>query len=228
MIATVRTRHTSAWRLLPASALLYALWTWQPATPVPLPDGTVQPADAAALAALPAGTPFLIEGNVHLANAAAALPWQGRTIYIQRKRIDQGGQGSSRHQAVETITRQRPALHFHWNATRIPVAADSYGLDNAPRITPKWNDSWDRSSRGFRDGDAALALGHTGDDGHVRIESLLETPLAAVQKGIRSEHHNRVWLIVAAKIIATLLVLAWLSPLWGGRQREIKAPLPPR
>lgn len=219
MIATVRTRHASAWRLLPAGALLYALWTWQPATPVPLPDGTVQPADAAALAALPVDTPFLIEGSVHLANAAAALPWQGRTIYMQRKRIDQGGQGGSRHHVVETIARQRPALHFHWNATRIPVAADSYGLDNAPRITPKWNDSWDRSSRGFRDGDAALALGRTGNDGHVRIESLLETPLATVQADISHEHRTRLRLTIAAKIIATLLALAWLSPLWGGGQR---------
>lgn len=216
---TVPTRRASAWRLLPASALLYALWTWQLATPVPLPEGTVRPVDAAALAALPADTPFQIEGRVHLADAAEAQPWQGHAIYRHRERVDLGGQAASRHQVVETISQQRPALYFQWNAARIPVAADSYTLDNAPRIEPKSGDGWDRSSRGFRDGDAALALGRTGHDGHVRIESMLETPLVAVQADLRREHRNRVRLILAAKIIATLLVLAWLSPLWGGGRR---------
>lgn len=231
----------SLWRLLPASLGLLVVWLWAPRTVSPLPPGTVQPASAQELAALPASTYFLLAGVIRVnagadgtatdgasapqaasrasANAdAAGAVWQGRAVYVQRKRIDHGGGGTSRHQTVDVVAQHRPALQFIWPGGRIGVAADSYGLDHAPRIEPAWNDAWDRSSRGLRDGEAALALGYVDQRRH-RIDALMAAPLSAVHDDIRNERRKRDYLLLAARIIATAILLSWLSPLWPGGWR---------
>lgn len=212
----IRTRGISSWWLLPASVALFFLWRWTPAVPTPLPPGTLQPADAAALAALPADTPFLLAGTVHLSPDAMPKDWQGRDIHVQRARRNLGHTKATH---VVTVAQYRPPLRLHWHGQPIAIAADSYRLDHAPRIEPGVFDRWDRGSRGFHDGDAVLALGRTGRDGRYWIEALLQTPLSAVEADLRHAHRNRLWLLAAAKVIASLIVLSLLSPLWGGGRR---------
>ncbi len=198
----------NAWWWIPAGAALVAIWSWTPSAPVPLPAHYAEPGDLQALASLPADMPFLIAGTLQVAEDPKHQPWQGRDVYLHRERRDLGGRGTSRHIVVEMIEQSRPALQLQWNGSIIEIAADSYRLDFAPRIEPQRGDAWDRSSRGFRSGDGVLALGRTGRDGTYWIEALLDAPLAAVEDDIRHTQNPRMRLILAAKLIASLLILA--------------------
>ncbi len=141
---------------------------------------------------------------------AAGQPWQGRDVYLHRAQRDLGGWGASRHIVVQTIEQQRPALLLHWDGGSIAVAANSYRLDFSPRIEPGRNGNWDHSSRGFRNGDQALALGRTGADGRYWIESLLASPLGAVYEDIRLAQRPRLVLVLAAKIMVSLFIVSLL------------------
>lgn len=204
-------RKINAWWWIPAGAALVAIWSWTPSAPVPLPVHYAEPGDLQALASLPADMPFLIAGTLQVAEDPKQQPWQGRDVYLHRERRDLGGRGTSRHIVVETIEQRRPALQLQWNGSIIEIAADSYRLDFAPRIEPRRGNAWDRSSRGFRNGDGALALGRTGRNGTYWIESLLDAPLSAVEDDIRHTRKPRMRLILAAKLIASLLILALLA-----------------
>ncbi|KAF1686318.1 hypothetical protein B1992_08835 [Pseudoxanthomonas broegbernensis] len=219
-MSTVGHRSIDGFWLLPAAVALFGLWHWMPLAPTPLPAATVQPANTAALETLPADTPFLLAGTVHLPGDTPPRPWQGRDIHVHRTLRDVGRGGKAMR--VVTVAQYRPPLRLHWDGRHIAIAADSYRLDHAPRIEPGLFDNWDRSSRGFHDGDPVLALGRTGRDGRYWIQSLLQTPLSAVQADLRRTHRKRLRLLLAAKCIATLFVLSLLSPLWGAgrRQRE--------
>lgn len=162
------------------------------------------------MASLVPDTPFLIRGTLQLAEDAAGQPWQGRDVYLHRAQRDLGGWGASRHIVVQTIEQQRPALLLHWDGESIDIAANSYRLDFAPRIEPGRNGNWDRSSRGFRNGDQALALGRTGADGRYWIESLLASPLEAVHEDIHLVQRPRLMLVLAAKIMASLFIVSLL------------------
>jgi len=220
-MSAVMHAEPGAGRLLLAAAALFVVWAWMPEQRDPLPAHVAEPADADALAALPADTAFLLAGTLEVSGDATAPPWQGRDVYVHRARRDHGGHGSSRHLRVDVVAQRRPAVRFHWAGGTVDIAADSYRLEHAPRIEPAdRGDRWDRSSRGFRDGDTALALGRTGDDGRYWVESLLQWPLYAVQGDIASEHRKRMRLVIAAKIVATLFVLALLSPQRGADKRR--------
>lgn len=210
-------RRKHHWKLIPAGLALVALWAWTPRAPSPLPAIHAQPQDAKALAALPPDTAFLIEARLQVVDGAPGKPWQGRDVYIHRMREDLGGHGTSRHVVVQTMGQRRPALQLHWSGSSIHVNPDSYRLDHAPRIEPAPGDAWDRSSRGFRNGDTLLALGRTGRNGACWIESLLDAPLAAVHDDIRNTQRPRLHLWLAAKLIASLFILSLVSPIRGGR-----------
>ena len=209
-MSAVAPRRIPSWWRIPAAAALVAIWSWQPAAPIPVPANHAEPVDAQALASLAPDTPFLIRGTLQMTEDAAGQPWQGRDVYLHRAQRDLGGRGASRHIVVQTIEQQRPALLLHWDGGSIAVAANSYRLDFAPRIEPGRNGNWDRSSRGFRNGDQAMALGRTGADGRYWIESLLVSPLGAVYEDIRLAQRPRILLALAAKLIVSVLIIALL------------------
>lgn len=176
------------------------------------------------MASLAPDTPFLIRGTLQLTEDVAGQPWQGRDVYLHRAQRDLGGRSASRHIVVQTIEQRRPALLLHWDAGSIDIAANSYRLDFAPRIEPGRNGNWDRSSRGFRNGNQALALGRTGADGRYWIESLLASPLEAVHEDIRRVQRPRILLALAAKLIASVLIIALLvSPRQARKPRAAGA-----
>lgn len=209
-MSAVAPRRIPSWWWIPAAAALVAIWSWQPAAPIPVPANHAEPVDAQALASLAPDTPFLIRGTLQMTEDAAGQPWQGRDVYLHRAQRDLGGWGASRHIVVQTIEQQRPALLLHWDGGSIAVAANSYRLDFSPRIEPGRNGNWDHSSRGFRNGDQALALGRTGADGRYWIESLLASPLGAVYEDIRLAQRPRLVLVLAAKIMVSLFIVSLL------------------
>ncbi len=203
-------RRVSPWWWLPAAAVLFHIGSWTPDVPSPLPAAYAQPVDMQALTSLPADTPFLLTATVQVTADTVGTSWQGREVFLHRAQRDLGGRGTSRHIVVETIAQRRPSLQLHWNDGVIAVAADSYRLDFAPRIEPRWNDAWDRSSRGFRNGDTALALGRTGPGGRYWVESLLQAPLSSVHEDIRHGQRPRQRLTLAAQLAASLVIVALL------------------
>jgi len=207
-------------KALAAAGALWLIWFgWSPAY-FTLPKDLARPADGPALAALPSGTAFAIEGHVE-PTEAAPHEWQGRFAFVHRMRRNVGGSSSKETKVVE-IGNHRPALHFRWSGGIWTLAAKSYGLKHAPPVKPRfwprkwlWTtrvDDWDRSSEGFRPGEAALAYGHIDDAGKPRVEMLMQAPLEAAAAEIGSENRTRRTLLIAAQLVLTLFVAGIVLP----------------
>jgi|GEM_PF-1515726 len=206
-------------RLMFTGTMLWLLWgVWRPVY-FSLADTLARPETAAALAALEAENFFLIEGKVQPL-AEPVREWQGRFAFLHRQYKDVGVQ--TKEQRVVDLEYWRPALRFTWTGGSMTLPADSYGLEHAPRIKPrfwprKWLgttrvDDWHESSRGFRAGAAALAYGSLDETKRPRVKLLLQTPLETVTNEIGHTNRMRQGLVLAAKIMLSLFVLSLCLP----------------
>lgn len=208
-----------AWwlRLMLVGAGLGLLWMqWRPVTHA-WPEDLARPTDDEELRRVPAGRAFLLSGRVEPLPGAPVRAWEGRFVFRHRQRQDQSGR-SGKTVSVVTVAEHRPALRWVWAGGTWVLPADSYGLENAPRIEPRfwprkwlWTtrvDDWDRSSRGFRPEEAALALGEIRPDGRPLITALVSADEAAVVADLGRQNRARWWLTVAAKTGLTVLALA--------------------
>lgn len=222
-----------AWwlRLVLVGAALWLLWVeWRPAVR-PWSEDLARPKSAEELRQLPVGRDFLIAGRVEPLAGAPVREWQGRFAFRHRQRQDLSGSGGKTVRVV-TVAEHRPALRWAWAGGVWELPANSYGLENAPQIEPRfwprkwlWTarvDDWDRSSTGFRSGEAALALGRIAADGRPLIVELLPGSLAQANAQWQSVERPRSVLILAVKLVLTLGLLLWLfrRPRAGSTQIE--------
>jgi hypothetical protein len=185
-----------------------------------LAEDIAQPREAAQLDGLAPGTEFILQGAAEPITPPEKA-WQGRFAYVHRERKDFAG-GPSKDQRVVDVENQRPALRFNWSGGTIMLAAESYGLEYAPRIERRfwprkwlWTkrvDDWHRTSTGFRAGEAACAYGRVTAGGQPQIEELMQWPLREVAARIGYENRFRSWLTIGFKAVLTLGCLACALP----------------
>ncbi|HRJ46402.1 MAG TPA: hypothetical protein PKY38_03515 [Opitutaceae bacterium] len=198
---------------------LWLLWVeWRPSAR-PWPEDLARPETAGALRALPVGRDFLISGHVEPLSGESVREWQGRFVFRHRQRQDQSSSGGKTVRVV-TVAEHRPALRWVGPQGNWIVPADSYGLDYAPRIAPrfwprKWLwmarvDDWDRSSTGFRAGEPALAMGRIASDGQPLIVELLPGTSEQAEAQWQAVERPRAYLMLAVKLGLSLVTLAWL------------------
>lgn len=207
-------------RLVLVGAVLWLLWMeWRPAVR-PWPEELARPTSAEELRRLPIGRDFLLSGRVELLPGAPAREWQGRFVFRHRQRQDQSAGAGGKHVRLVTVAEHRPALLWEWTGGTWELPANSYTLDHAPRIKPRfwprkwfWTtrvDDWDGSSSGFRRGEAALALGRMASDGRPVIIELLPGEMEQAITQWQTVERPRFWLILAVKLALSLGLLLWL------------------
>lgn len=212
-------------RLMLVGVMLWLLWVeWRPADR-PWPANLAQPATGEALRRLPVGRDFLISGRVEPLPELSMREWQGRFVFRHRQRQDLSS-SSGKTVRVVTVAEHRPGLRWVWAGGAWDIPADSYGLENAPRIEPRfwprkwlWTarvDDWDRSSTGFRRGEAALALGRIAPDGRPVVRELLPGSIEQAVEQWQAVERPRFWLNVIVKLALSLVMLAWVFRRWPG------------
>lgn len=206
-------------RLVLVGAVLWLLWVeWRPPAR-PWPEDLARPTSDEELRRLPVGRDFLLSGRVEPLPGAPGRTWQGRFAFRHRQRQDQSS-SSGKTVRVVTVVEHRPALRWVWAGGAWEVSADSYGIEHAPRIEPRfwprkwlWTarvDDWDRSSTGFKPGDDALALGRMAADGRPVIRELLPGEMEQAITQWQTVERPRFWLILAVKLALSLGLLLWL------------------
>ena len=176
------------------------------------------------------GGPFLIDGVVEPVEGEGR-DWQGRFAFVHRQRKDLST-GLTREQRVVDIEDWRPGLELSWGGGIWRIPSGSYGLEHAPVIKPRWwprkalgtmrVDDWHRSSTGFRQGEAALALGRVQPDGVPRIEQLMASPVEKVVAKIGYENCLRYGMVLAFKVVLSLFCLAYGLPRAAGSHASVK------
>ncbi|MCC6414324.1 MAG: hypothetical protein IT582_00220, partial [Opitutaceae bacterium] len=173
-------------RLVFVATALGLIWgVWRPCY-FSLNEIMRRPGSADELKTLRTGEYFLIEGTVK-PTGGDLREWQGRFVYVHRMFKDVGTHTKDRR--VVELEKWRPAVAFIWRDGTLMLSANSYELNHAPRIQPRfwprkwlWTtrvDDWHESSRGFMAGEAALAYGKMNAEGP-RIEMLMQSPLREV------------------------------------------------
>lgn len=219
-MTSLRIPFRHLFRIVTAVAALGLIWlVWQPVYTT-LGDDVVQVSDAARLAALGPGTQFLLQGTA-APLGPSARQWQKRFAYVHRERKDFAG-GPTKDQRVVEVENWRPALRFIWSEGTIELAADSYGLDYAPRVPRrfwprKWLgtkrvDDWHKSSAGLRAGDAVCAYGRVSASGLPQVEELMQWPVKEVVAQIGHENRFRRGLTFAWKIVLSLGCIVYGLP----------------
>jgi hypothetical protein len=199
--------------------VLWLAWVEWRAADRPWPEDLAQPTSAEELRRLPPGRDFLLSGRVEPLPRASVWEWQGRFVFRHRQRQDLSDSGGKTVRVV-TVAEHRPALRWVWDGGAWEVPAESYGIEHAPRIEPRfwprkwlWTarvDDWDRSSTGFRPGEDALALGRIAADSRPMIAELLPGSLERANAQWQSVERPRFFLILAVKLVLTLGLLLWL------------------
>ena len=217
----------SAVRVAVAAAVLGLVWgAWRP-TVASVPCDFVEVNTSADLQALVAGAAFLLKGRAYPVdeNDAVRHAWQGRFAYVHKQRRDRGGVGgSSRSIQVETVAERRPALRFEWADGSWLLLANSYDLGRAASVRPrswprKWFrttrvDDWDPASTGIRAGETVWARGEAAALGSPVVTEIWGDPWEPILAREASGAHMRGWLILGAKVAASVIALAVLVPLW--------------
>lgn len=216
-------------RFMLVGTVLWLLWVeWRPAGR-PWPEDLDRPASAEELRRLPVGRGFLLSGRVEPLPDAPVREWQGRFVFRHRQRQDLSTSGGKTVRMV-TVAEHRPALRWVWAGGAWEIPADSYGLENAPRIEPRfwprkwlWTtrvDDWDRSSTGIRAGETVWVRGEAGASGAPVVTEIWGDPWEPILARQAGDERMRRWLIFGAKVVASVFALALLVPRWrrdGGR-----------
>lgn len=219
-------------RVLVAAAILWLVWgAWRPRV-ADVPQDLTEVAMPEALRALAPGTAFLVKGRAYPLEEGTRREWQGRFAFVHRMKRDHGGGGSSKTIRIETLEEHRPPLRFDWAGERWVLPAESYSLERAspvkPRFWPrKWLwmtrvDDWDRSSSGVAEGETVWARGIVDPAGGARVEEIWGDPWEPILAREAARIGMRRWLILAAKIAGSVLALVVLAPLWKGTRIEIR------
>lgn len=199
-------------RWLIVAAGLWLLWGWGKSGPFveepPAKGDFVM--EAAALAALPDGKVFHLEGHLHPRGNAAA----GEPITFLSKERTREHQG----ERVKTRRYDRPPLEFRWAGGSLALEDDGYELRLAPRLPDKPWHHFAQLNSGFMAGEAAV-LTAVKEGGAFEDVVLSEGPRERLGKRVGGDNRLRWGLGLFLKGMASLIVVSIVWPRWKRAER---------